>query len=275
MDDTSEEAHLTKRSQREAVRALLSPKDRAGLRAQAFLARIFLPVLYPIYLVLLRFALGYRVRGHRQTVARIRSELAHRREPLLICPNHLTMIDSIILLWILTPWWRTFWDLRLFAWNTPEKRNFAHVPVLRFFAYIGRCIEIIRQAPREETQKLLAKLKALLVHGQSVMIFPEGKRSRSGRVDTEDFAYGVGKIIDDLRLIGASPRVLCIYLRGRRQSGHSVIPKRGESFYLDYALLDPQTEYRGLRAHRDLSTRIVQTLAELEGNYFASSDISR
>lgn len=257
------------------ARHLLNRAARFGLKLQAVLARIFLPLLYPFYHVLMRFVLGYSVPGYRSVRSDIRRAVGRQRRPLIICPNHLTMIDSIVLLWALTPWWRSFWDLRFFAWNTPEKTNFSHIPILRFFTYIGRCIEIVRRAPREETQKLLVKLKLLLVRGQSIMIFPEGKRSRSGRVDTEDFSYGVGKIIDDLQALGADPLVLCLYLRGRNQETYSTIPARGETFYLNYSILEPRSELKGLRAQRHISTQIISRLAEMENQYLANPNAHR
>ncbi|AFG38321.1 1-acyl-sn-glycerol-3-phosphate acyltransferase [Spirochaeta africana] len=259
------------RAARSAAKRLLNRAARFGLRMQALLARLFLPLLYPTYHILLRFVLGYSMPGYRKVRADIRKAVGRKRRPLLICPNHLTMIDSIILMWALTPWWRTFWDLRFFSWNTPEKTNFAHIPVLRFFTYIGKCIEVVRRAPREETQKLLAKLKLLLASGQSLMIFPEGKRSRTGRVDTEDYAYGVGKLIQDLYQMGAEPEVLCLYLRGEHQDSYSTIPVRGERFHLSFRLIQPHSEQDGLRAHRDISRQIITQLTEMEDEYFAAA----
>ena len=258
----------TQRAARKMTRKMLNRGSRFALGFQALLARIFLPLLFPVYHILLRFVLGYKIPGYRKIRRRIRHALGRSRQPLIICPNHLTMIDSIILIWSMTSWWRAFFDPRFFPWNTPEKTNFAHNGVVRFFAYMGKCIEIVRKAPKEQTNKLMAKLKTRLVRGQSLMIFPEGKRSREGRVDTENYAYGVGKIIDDLKQLGTTPRVLCIYLRGLKQRGHSTIPKRGDTFHLSYKLLEPQSEYQGLRAHRDLSTQIVSTLAEMEQDFF-------
>lgn len=247
----------------------LSWKASVGLRVQAFLARLVLPIFYPAYILLLRYALAYRIPDLGRVRAGIRESLGRDKRPLLICPNHLTMIDSVILMWAITPWWRAFWDSRYFPWNTPEKTNFAHIPVLRFIAYLGRCIAVVRQAPKAQTRKFMAKLQALLLHGNSLMIFPEGTRSRDGRVDTRNFAYGTGKIVDDLKRLGAQPRILCLYLRGLRQRTYSTIPRKGETFYLDYRLVEPETATQGLRAQRDISRQIVETLAEMEGKFFS------
>lgn len=239
-----------------------------SLRIQEFLARLSLPLLYPVYVLLLRYVLAYRIPGLGELRRRIRKTLGRDRRPLLICPNHLTMIDSIILMWALTPWWHAFRDARFFPWNTPEKTNYSHIPALRFVTYLGKCIAVVRQAPKARTKIFLSKLRALLVRGQSLMIFPEGTRSRDGRVDTRNFAYGVGKILTDLKQVGAQPRVLCLYLRGLRQNTYSTIPRKGETFYLDFRLMEPETEHRGLRAQREISRQIVQTLAEMESRFF-------
>ncbi|MFW5827804.1 MAG: 1-acyl-sn-glycerol-3-phosphate acyltransferase, partial [Alkalispirochaeta sp.] len=117
----------------------------------------------------------------------------------------------------------------------------------------------------------LAKLRTLLLNGQSLMMFPEGTRSRDGRVDTKNFAYGIGKIVDDLKRLGTQPRVLCVYLRGLTQNTYGTIPRKGETFYLDYQLLEPQSESRGLRAQRDISRQIVHTLARMEEKFFTGT----
>ncbi|MDA3949205.1 MAG: lysophospholipid acyltransferase family protein [Spirochaeta sp.] len=240
-----------------------------GLGTQAFLSRLVQPLFYPMYILLLRYVLSYRIPDLPQVRRGIREKLGRDKRPLLICPNHLTMIDSVILMWAIAPWWQAFWDARFFPWNTPEKTNYAHVPVLRFIAYLGKCIAVVRQAPKDQTAKFLAKLRTLLLSGQSLMIFPEGTRSRHGRVETKDFAYGTGKIVDDLKRLGAQPRILCVYLRGLGQKTYSTIPRKGETFYLDYQVLEPTSDSRGLRAQRDISRQIVHTLADMEQAFFA------
>lgn len=243
-----------------------------GLALQAFLSRLVQPFLYPVYILLLRYVLAYRVPDLKSVRRSIREALKrHRKQPLLICPNHLTMIDSVILMWAITPWWHAFWDYRYFPWNTPEKTNYAHIPVLRLFAYLGKCVAVVRQAPKEQTRRFLAKIRALLLRGHSLMIFPEGKRSRDGRVDTRNFAYGTGKIVDDLQRLGSQPRILCVYLRGVGQETYGTIPRKGETFYVDFRVMEPESAYRGLRAQRDISRQIVETLAEMEDAFFSGA----
>lgn len=242
---------------------------RLHVRLQSLISQISVPFTFGVALLLLRGFLGYRLENLKAFRAKIRSLLDRQGGPVILCPNHLTMIDSLLLIWAMTPAWKALSKPRLFPWNTPEKRNFAHNAVLRFFCYIGKCLPVVRQGPAQQTKVLMDKIKLLLAKGQSLMMFPEGKRSVTGRVDTDNFAYGIGKIIDDVRREGLKPQVLCLYLRGRRQEAKSTVPKRGDRFFVDAELVEPQTVHSGLRAARDLATQIIQRLAGMEHAYFS------
>ena len=100
------------------------------------------------------------------------------------------------------------------------------------------------------------------------MIFPEGGRSRIGRVDTENFSYGVGSILQEY----PEARVLCVFFRGRQQMDFSTLPARGDEFYVDLRLLRPESKDQGLRGARDISTQIIQALAEMEKEYFRKGE---
>ncbi|MDZ4165096.1 MAG: hypothetical protein U1C55_08205, partial [Smithellaceae bacterium] len=118
-----------------------------------------------------------------------------------------------------------------------------------------------------EMKKVLEKCGYLLANAHSLMIFPEGGRSRTGRVDRENYTYGVG------RFISAFPesRVLCLYLRGERQESYGNIPKWGERFYV---AVEPLAVERGasagLRENRALAGQVIEKLAMMEEKYFAS-----
>jgi len=242
---------------------------RLSVRLQHLVAQISVPFTFGVSVLLLRGFLGYRWENLRAFRSKVRSLLARKEGPVILCPNHLTMIDSLLLIWAMTPAWRAIAKPRLFPWNTPEKRNFSHSAILRFFCYIGKCLPVVRQGPPKQTAAFMDKVKGLLGRGQSLMMFPEGTRSESGRVDTKNFAYGIGKIIDDLRRDGLQPQVLCLYLRGKKQTGKSTVPRRGDRFFVDAELVEPQTAFQGLRASRDLATQIIQRLAGMEEAYFA------
>lgn len=242
---------------------------RLSVRLQHLVSQISVPFTFGVSVLLLRGFLGYRWENLKAFRAKVQALIGRREEPVILCPNHLTMVDSLLLIWAMTPAWKALARPQLFPWNTPEKRNFAHNAVLRFFCYIGKCLPVVRQGPPQQTKAFMDKVKALLARGQSLMMFPEGTRSESGRVDTNNFAYGIGKIIDDLRRDGLQPKVLCLYLRGRKQKAKSVVPPRGDEFFVDAELVEPRTPHQGLRAARDLATQIVQRLAGMEQAYFA------
>ena len=168
----------------------------------------------------LRFR-GYRVRD----LGRMRAEFAALagRGPLLVCANHLTLIDSLIIQWALTPGWRLFVRPDWFFWNLPDKYNMSVNVWIRLLGYFGKCVLVRRKGPPEEVRLSLDKVKFLMARGQSVLVFPEGGRSRVGRVDTENFMYGVGRMLQET----PDARVLCVLRARRRAAGLHQLPAAG------------------------------------------------
>ena len=73
-------------------------EHRALLR-QLAASRVLSPVWVPIFTVLMRWGMRWRVddiEEHRARYARVRAE---SDAPLLICANHLTMYDSFAIGW--------------------------------------------------------------------------------------------------------------------------------------------------------------------------------
>lgn len=243
---------------------------RLGLWVQHVFSQIFIPFTFAAGFLTMKLFMGYRWENLAEFRRKIHTIVRRNTGPLIVCPNHLTMIDSVVLAWAMTPFWRALNNPGMYPWNTPEKTNYAHVPLLRFFTYIGKCLPVVRQGPREKTKVFMEKIQLLLKWGQSLMMFPEGARSLSGRVDTANYSYGVGKIIDNVRQEGLTPRVLLVYLRGRGQKTKSTLPRRKEVFYLDAQLVEPQSDKTGLRASRELSTQIINGLVAMEKLYFAT-----
>ncbi len=185
--------------------------------------------------------------------------------PLLLCANHLTWIDSVLIQWALFSPWRVALSYRLLVWNLPERSNFYRNPWLRAYCYLSKCLPIVRGGDRDEQNLVASKVNHLLAEGELVMIFPEGGRSRSGRVEVNDFAYGVGRLVKSL----PGCRVLCVYMRGREQQRPSVLPASGQVFDLEMDVMKPRSAAKGLRATRELASSIVERLAQMEGAYFA------
>ncbi|HAJ27152.1 MAG TPA: hypothetical protein DCG53_07905 [Syntrophus sp. (in: bacteria)] len=235
------------------------------LRLQTALGSLTSWLLAPLYFLFLRSWRGYRVRD----LDKIRRQWAGLTEghkgPWLICGNHLTLIDSLILIYALTSMGRHITEYSRLPWNLPERANFQRNIFLVVLCYLAKCIPVSRGGDREEMQATLAKCNYLLEGQQILMVFPEGRRSRSGRVDTENFSYGVGRFLQD----HPDCRVLCVYLRGDAQKLYSDMPNRGETFTITMdAFLPRMPDRQGLRAQRDLAGQIVQRLAQMEEEYF-------
>jgi len=235
-----------------------------ALRLQRFVSAALAPLWAPALGAILRFGMGWRIEGvaaSRAEYARIR---ATSHQPLLVCANHLTMVDSALITWALgSPGWLVLHPSS-FPWNVPDRANFATLWWQRILVYVLKCIPIPRGGDRAEVAGVLHAMAWLLRHGDVGLVFPEGGRSRTGRVERETSTYGVG------RILGLVPgcRVLCVHLRGRGQREISKAPARGERFELRLALIEPKSDATGLRRSLDLTRQVVARLADLEQEFF-------
>jgi 1-acyl-sn-glycerol-3-phosphate acyltransferase len=151
-------------------------------------------------------------------------------------------------------------------WNLPEWNNYKDNIILTILCYLSKCIPINRGGSREKMKAAMDKCVYLLNSGETIMIFPEGKRSRTGRVDKEGFSYGVGRFIKNAE----NCKVMCMYLRGDKQASYSVIPSWGEKFSIDIEIFTPQpAQGSELRVQREYATQIIDRLVKMEENYFA------
>jgi len=223
------------------------------------------PLWVPALGLVLRWHFRYRVNGLdtvRREFRRIQSESSR---PLLICANHLTLIDSLIIAWALAPTWNFVTHFDLLPWNTPEQTNFANTRLNRIAIYLAKCIPILRGGSRGDVAGVLQRVTYLLGRGELALLFPEGGRSRTGRVAEDSVAWGVGRVVGSL----PGCRVLCIYLRGNTQETWSNYPARGEHFSMEVTCIEPKSDARGARRSRDLAGQIVGQLARMEEDYFA------
>ena len=237
-------------------------------RAVAWLAG---PLWIPLAAFVLRFGMGYRI----EDVAKVRREFRSLRDrtpgPMLVCANHLTLIDSFLVGWAFAGPFRHLARFDELPWNVPEAANFAFTWWARGLAYLGKCIPIVRGGPREDVARVLGRIGHLTERRELALVFPEGGRSRTGRVDVDAAAWGVG------RIIGGIPdcRVLCVYLRGRGQETWSATPARGERFHVELACIEPKSDHRGARRSRDLAQQVVSQLARMEEDYFEARPEAR
>jgi 1-acyl-sn-glycerol-3-phosphate acyltransferase len=238
-----------------------------GHLAQREIGRLLAPLWIPLVVGILRLYLGYRIAGHaalREKFARIRDAREASGAPLLICANHLTLIDSFLVAWALAPAWRYVLFFDELPWNLPERANFGSTLPQRALSWVMKCILISRGGERGEVGSVLERVVALTRAGEVALIFPEGGRSRSGRVEPDSAAWGVG------RIVGALPgcQVACVYLRGRRQESWGSVPPRGDVLDVQLTCIEPKSDGRGVRRSRDMARQIVGQLASMEREHF-------
>ena len=139
-------------------------RDRAALLLQREVGRLLAPLWVPVVVGVMRFGMGWRIEGKRE--ARERFRKLRRGSPLglLVCANHLTMVDSFVIAWALAPAWWYVLHYASVAWNTPERENFARTWPMRFLVYVMKCIPVRRLSA------LLLGLIAFLDHERDPMV---------------------------------------------------------------------------------------------------------
>ncbi len=243
--------------------------NRFTTHFKCFISYLFFPlaiiIVWPFFFLIMR----YRIRELdkvRQQFATLVQDKDQR--PILICLNHLTRIDSMILATVATPLWKVFFRYSYLPWHVLDYHG---VPFFATLCAFVKTIPIERMGDRRLIQLMQERVRYLLSRGNLVVIFPEGRRSLDGRVMTEDFQYGVGTILKDI----PDCRVLCVYLRADKQEGRSAIPPAKSDIYIAFEMITPTTSLQGLRAARDLAGQIVVTLDSMEKKYFAEKTVGR
>jgi len=233
------------------------------LEIQRAISYCFFFLLGPMFKLLSHYYFRYRVDDLETIREQYRTLQRQTDGALIVCTNHLTFIDSLIQGVILNSMTGYLADFSSLPWNLPESTNFEHSLTYRVICYLGKSIPVTRRASSEQSRLTVSKMQYVLDRGDSISVFPEGKRSRDGRVDDVDFSYGAGQ------LLAKSPesQVLCVYMRGMKFGGFAEFPPKGEKFYLRIALFEPKSELKGLRWVRDVSTQIVGQLKAMEDEY--------
>ncbi len=240
-------------------------KSKTFLYLQNILGRITILIVAPLYFFM-AMIFFYRVRNLKEIRRQCAIEFSRHNGSWIICANHLTMIDSFILDYALFSLSQYMISFRKLPWNLPEGSNFQSNIFLRVLCYLSKCIPIHRGGSREKMKKNLDKCIYLLRRGDNIMIFPEGRRSRTGRVNKEDFSYGVGRFVKNVETC----KVMCMYLRGDKQAGYSIIPAWGEKFSVQIEVFTPKPlEGSDLKVQREYATQIIDRLAQMEEKYFA------
>ena len=232
---------------------------------QRAVGRLAAPVCVPLATLVMRFGFRWRIRNAADSRALYASLLREDPRPLLVAANHLTMVDSALIAWGLGSAGSHVVHYRGLPWNVPEQSRVESSWLWRVLAYLMKCVPIPRGGERRVVAQVLERLGHLMRCGEVVLMFPEGGRSRSGRVDAESIAQGVGRLIKEL----GDCRVLCVYLRGDAQRTWSNLPAVGDTFTIATRLVEPRSALRGVRASRDLASQVLGHLAEMERAYWA------
>lgn len=256
-----------------AAKAVETPPDWQikKVRLQSLICRILLLPFGGILLLLMKYFRGYRIENMqeiRQAFKEIWAEKQRTKKPLIICANHLTFIDSALIIWALASnFWYVF-NYDAFTWNLPAGDFFKKK--LRYHAtlYLTKCIFLDRQGSSAHKNAVLNLCRHLLEKGNVVLIFPEGQRSRTGIFDNERLRFGVGKIISSLE----NAQVLCIYLRSPQQETFSNYPPKNAVFKLKMRLIEPKI-YDGDKKKTSIEAvgEIGAAIKQMEEEFFAET----
>lgn len=239
-------------------------------RFQANLCRVLLWPVGGISVLLMKYLRGYRINDIKEIRAQFR-EIWERKDregwPLLICSNHLTFIDSALIIWALASNWWYFFNYKAFTWNVPAGDFFKKKLHYHAILYLTKCIFIDRKGSPAHKNAVLNLCRYLLSKGNVVLIFPEGQRSREGRFDVDRLRFGTGKILTSLD----NARVLCVYLRSDLQETFSNYPAKSSTFSMRMKLIEPNIEGTSKkRASIAAVKEIGAVIEQMEKEYFTT-----
>ncbi len=240
-------------------------------RFQANLCRILLLPVGGLLVAVMKYIRGYRIENISE-IRRQFKEIWHEKErekyPLVICSNHLTFIDSALIIWALASNFWYLFNYKAFTWNVPAGDVFKKKAHYHAILYLTKCIFIDRKGSPAHKNAVLNLCRYLLAKGNIVLIFPEGQRSRDGRFDVDRLRFGTGKILASLE----NARVLCIYLRSPLQKTFSNYPPKGSRFSLTMKVIQPNIEGASKKqASVAAVNEIGDVIAGLEREFFAGN----
>ncbi len=236
------------------------------IRQQRLICLLFCIPFCGLIAILLKRLGRYRI----EDMDKIRTEaqrLLSKPGPVVVCGNHLTFIDSIILIWAFAD---NFWYVRnykRFSWNLPAGDVFSKKLIFRVVAYLGKCIFVYRDGTHRHKGEIVALAKTLVAQEEVFTIFPEGRRSRSGRFEIERLTAGAGKIIAEV----PGCRVICVYLRGDQQSNCSEYPPKGSRFHIELREITPKFTPGDRGAPAEVTRQIGETIGAMEAAFFRNN----
>lgn len=232
-------------------------------------------VLLPLgsfLIFLMKYVKGYEVENLTEIRRQFKKIWRQKKTPVIICANHLTFIDSALIIWALGS---IFWyaqNYRAFTWNLPAGDFFKKKIRYRLALYLTKCIFLHRNGSPIHKNAVLNLCRYLLLKGNIVLIFPEGRRSRSGVFDEKRLCLGVGKIITSLENV----QVLCVYLRSPQQQTFSNYPPKHSCFKLKMKMVAPSViEASKKQASIAIVREIGVTIKNLENEFFVEARQSK
>lgn len=237
---------------------------------QSTICRIVLLPFCSVLLLLMKYFRGYTIENMSEIRAQFRQIWEEKKRdgaPLIICANHLTFIDSALIIWALASNWWYLFNYKAFTWNLPAGDFFKKKLHYHLTLYLTKCIFLDRKGSSAHKNAVLNLCRYLLEKGNVVLIFPEGQRSRTGTFDDERLRFGVGKIVASLE----RAKVLCIYLRGDKQETFSNYPPKNSRFSLQMKIIAPEisAEISKKQASVEVVKQIGAAIKEMENVYFA------
>lgn len=201
-------------------------------------------VLIPLYYALVAGLNGLQVQG--------RDRLPPWGTGFFLLSNHISMLDGQVL--SMTTFPRTYWY--------PSKASFFKTTAqgLAFLALTGFHSFPVRRGQRD--LRSLHLIEDLLRRGESVLLFPEGTRSKDGQLGQGK--AGVGKIVRD-----SKPIVVPAYLEGLDQImlPGKVFPRVGQRTALQFGhplqLEDLYEQPAGRENSQAIVGRVMEAIAGL------------
>lgn len=237
---------------------------RLKVRIQRFAGRIaHFPIGASSMFILIQ-GLRYRIENLKELRAMYHA-LAKEPGPLMICCNHLSYMDPVLLHHAFGNHWKFFWNYKAYPWNLAAS-EYATNPVFGPVCWFSKVMFIRRGARPKYLEDLFQVVSELLANGEVVNIFPEGRRSRTGRFDSRKLAFGIGQI---LTRVPKDFTVLCVYLRAKENAGFGSFPKPGTEFVVRYQAV----KFSQLASTKEAGILVTQKIAhqilELENRFFA------
>lgn len=257
---------------------MLTKEDIAELRSQERWSRLLNRPIYVLMVAVGRLWMGYRFKNLDEFRADVWRKLDGHKGPLIWAANHLTLIDSFLIVWAVVPFSRIGESNRI-PWSTPEYRNYYHLGgwlrkrLIRVLMYLCRCIPFLREGEDEASvrwrETVFQKCVQILKDGGSIFVYPEAGRARSGWLEPRRPKDFLGRMALEV----PEAKFLCVYLRGESQLYTTVYPAQDETFRMNADLIPAVLP--GETNARSVSQRLFDRLGELQRDWFGGSRLPR